>query len=114
MPLRRSAKAPATQGLPVTGRFEVMRTLHPGADLLQRFEYLRILRLEFSIHGHIFGGVFTKKDQRVSDVIGLIDGRGDLFHHLRFCLRANPRRSFYEYDWHSSPTSNQFVVVWQP
>src|SRR5262249_40378907 len=81
------------------------RPLYASTDLLQGFEYHRILRLEFSVHGHVFRHVLTKKNQRVPNVIGLINRRGYLFHHLSFGLRANPRWSFYEYDWHFSPTS---------
>src|SRR5262249_18094495 len=63
--------------------YEQQVELASGTDLLQDF---RVFRPETPIHGHIFNRVFIKEDQSVTDVIGLIDGGGDLFHHLPFRL----------------------------
>src|SRR5215471_8950210 len=46
--------------------------------------------------------IFPKKDQRIADVIGLVDRNGDLFHHFRFGLWTNAWRRFNEYYWHVS------------
>ena len=66
----------------------------PGTDLLQDLLDLGVFRQKFPIQGDIFRRAFLEKNQRITDVVGLIDGRGDFFHHLLLGDGANARRSF--------------------
>src|SRR5262249_52289507 len=62
-----------------------------GTYFLQRFQELRIFGLETPIEGNVLCWVLPEEDQGVSYVVGLVDGGGDLLHHLLFGCRANAR-----------------------
>src|SRR6516164_9996932 len=60
-----------------------------GTNLLQDFPDSGIFRRQASIHRNIFGRALLKKNQGVADVVGLIDGSGNLRDHF-FFLAAIP------------------------
>src|SRR5215471_18422206 len=85
--------------------------LRAGANFLQGLENLGILRLQPPIHSHILGRIFAQEHQRVTYVIGLIDGFSDLRYHPCLGLRPNPGRRFNEYHWHDLESPSQMVIT---
>src|SRR5215472_12637246 len=73
-----------------------------GADLLQDFLDFGVFRQQSPIQGDIFWRALLKKNQCIANVVGLIDGGGDLFHHLRLGDGANARRGFNSANRHYS------------
>src|SRR5262249_30887415 len=78
-----------------------------GADLPQDFLEVGVFRLQTPLHGHVFRRVLAKEYQRVSDVVSLVDGSGDLLHQLPLGVRAKARRGLDKDNRHrrSSPAA---------
>ena len=64
------------------------------ADLFQRFQDLGVFGLKTAVLGDILRRIFTQEDQRISDVIGLINCARDLLYHPLLCFDANAGRGF--------------------
>src|SRR5215471_17575870 len=73
-----------------------------GADLLQDFLDFGVFRQQSPTQGDIFWRALLKKNQCIANVVGLIDGGGDLFHHLLLGDGANARRGFNSANRHYS------------
>src|SRR5262249_36989738 len=48
---------------------------------LESFEDFGVLGLDAPVHGHVFHRILAKKDQRVPDVVGLVNSFSHLLHH---------------------------------
>src|SRR5262249_46678544 len=77
-----------------------------SADPLERLQDLWVLGLETAVHGYILRRVLPEKDQRVADVVSIIDRGRNFLEHLFLSLRFNARRSF---DKHNRHTVSPFV-----
>ena len=64
-----------------------------GADLLQDFLDFGVFRQQSPIQSDIFWRALLKKNKCIANMVGLIDGGGDLFHHLFLGDGANARRA---------------------
>src|SRR6516164_5682261 len=65
-----------------------------GTDLLQDFPDSGIFRQQSSIHRNIFGRAHLNKNKGLADVVGLIDGSGNLRDHFLLGGDTNARRGF--------------------
>src|SRR5215470_12787911 len=79
-----------------------MAAASTGADFLERLDNLRVLRLEAAVHGDVLCGILAQEDQRVADVIGLVDRARDLLHHSLLGLGPNAGRRFDKADRHGA------------
>src|SRR6266705_6132574 len=65
--------------------------LGPGANLFYSFQDFGVFRLNSPMHGHVFNRIFTQEDQRVPDVVCLVDRFGNLLHHRPLLLGTDAR-----------------------
>ena len=86
---RPQLRYPTRQHFHAVGHYEPQKTAHvaannglergSGTDLLQYFLDFGVFRQKSPIQGDVFRRAFLKENQRIADVVGLIDGGGDLF-----------------------------------
>src|SRR5215475_14467593 len=79
-----------------------MAAASTSADFLERLDNLWVLRLEAAVHGDVLRGILAQEDQRVADVIGLVDRARDLLHHSLLGLGPNAGRGFDKADRHGA------------
>jgi hypothetical protein len=73
-----------------------------GTNLLQNFLDPGIFRQQSSIHCNILRRALLKENQGVADVVGVIDGGGDLFDHFLLGSDTNTWRCFDSANRHYS------------
>src|SRR5215831_9712115 len=74
--------------------------LRSRPDPLQRFQDLRVLRLQPAVDRDALRGILTEEDQSVTDVVGLIDRLGKLLHQPALRFRTDPLRCLDKQDRH--------------